>query len=236
MLKIPKIIHQIWSDKYRSLPVELSVLSNTWREKHSDWEYICWNEEMMDVFVKNEYPDYYNIYRSLPFDMQRWDSVRFLILYKIGGVHIDFDYECLENIAPILSDHSCCIALEPQTHCIAYGVKHFLNSAFLASTPSHSFLDAVISKIFSVETLSFNTQNKARCIMYTTGPLMLSNLYENLSNIDQDDIYLLPAKYITPFDAIQIKQVRAGIVNQELENCLKDAYAVHYFTNLWVDL
>jgi hypothetical protein len=47
-------------------------------------------------------------------------------------------------------------------------------------------------------------------------------------------MHLIPAKYVTPFDSIQIRQVRAGIENEELENCLQEAYAVHYFTNAWI--
>lgn len=70
-------------------------------------------------------------------------------------------------------------------------------------------------------------------ILNTTGPLMLSHLYQTLSPEEQSEIYLIPAKYVTPFDTFQIVQVKQGIENEELEECLKDAYAVHYFSGLW---
>lgn len=66
---IPKIIHQIWSDKYKPLPNLFLTLSQTWKNTHSDWEYIYWNEEKMENFVKEEFPEYDYFYHSFPFDM-----------------------------------------------------------------------------------------------------------------------------------------------------------------------
>lgn len=229
-----KIIHQIWSDKYEPLPSFFLELSQTWKDMHPEWEYIYWDEKMMDDFIKKEYKEFYDIYKSFPFDMQRWDAIRFLILKKMGGLYIDFDYECLENIEPLIANTNCAMALEPEIHCIMYNVEYFINSAFLYTMPDHSFLDKIISKIFSAETLKYDKSNKPMCILNTTGPLMLSRLYTNLPKIEMQQIYLIPAKYVTPFDSIQIQQVKSGVQNEELEECLQEAYALHYFTNLWV--
>lgn len=233
--KIPKIIHQIWSDKYNPLPNFFLVLSETWKEKHHDWEYIYWDEERMCRFVQDEYPQYFTFWQSLPFDMQRWDSIRFLILYKMGGMHVDFDYECWENIESLL-EHSCNIALEPETHCKQYNVHYFLNSALMACTPNHSFVKRIISQIFSDKTLNYDTSNIPLCILNTTGPLMLSHLYDELSKDEKKEIYLIPAKYVTPFDSRQIRLVKEGINSEELELCLEDAYAIHYFSNAWIPI
>lgn len=233
-MQIPKIIHQIWSDKYQPMPEVFRVLAQTWTEYHPDWEYRLWSEQDIDNFVREEYPLYYEFYTALPFDMQRWDAVRFLILKKIGGMHVDCDYECLENIEPLLTEYGCCVALEPEKHCVIYNVSHFLNSALMATIPHHPFLQHVIDRIFSEPTLSYERQNKPMCILNTTGPLMLSNLYASLPKKEKSDIYLLPAGYVTPFNAEQIMQVKNGVENEELNACLKEAYAVHYFSNLWI--
>ena len=63
---------------------------------------------------------------------------------------------------------------------------------------------------------------------------MVSNLYEKLQEVEKIQISLIPAKYVTPFDSMQIQLVKAGVINDELEKCLDEAYAIHYFTNLWV--
>ncbi|WP_246867052.1 glycosyltransferase [Parabacteroides distasonis] len=30
--------------------------------------------------------------------MQRWDAIRYLILYRMGGMYVDFDYQSLERM------------------------------------------------------------------------------------------------------------------------------------------
>lgn len=151
----------------------------------------------------------------------------------MGGIHVDFDYECWTNIEPLL-ERSCNIALEPESHCEIYGVCHFLNSALLACIPKHPFVARVIDEIFSAKTLSYDSTNKPMCILNTTGPLMLSNLYDSLPTQEKEEIHLIPAKFVTPFDARQIRLVKAGVENEELEACLEEAYAIHYFSNAWL--
>ena len=71
------------------------------------------------------------------------------------------------------------------------------------------------------------------CVLNTTGPWKLMDLYDDLSPREQENIYLIPAKYVTPFDVPQAFRVRAGEESDELEECLDEAYAVHYFFGNW---
>ena len=42
---------------------------------------------------------------KFPYDVMRWDVIRYMILYKIGGLYVDFDYECsLKKQGAILSN------------------------------------------------------------------------------------------------------------------------------------
>jgi mannosyltransferase OCH1-like enzyme len=231
---LPKIIHQIWSEKYRPLPEFCASLSETWKEKHPDWKYIRWDEEMMNTFVEVVYPGLLKFYQSLPYDMQRWDVIRFLILYKMGGMHVDFDYKCLKNIEPLLPEgKECCISTEPQTHASKYHVQNLLNSALLASVPKSVFVGKLIEKAFSRSTLQFRSNDKSFAILNTTGPLMVSRVYESLSQEDRESVHLIPAKNVTPYDTDQIRQINSGIRSEELDNCLKEASAIHYFTYTW---
>ena len=38
---------------------------------------------------------------------------------------------------------------------------------------------------------------------------------------------------MTPFDVPQALRVRRGEISEELEQCLNEAYAVHYFFGNW---
>lgn len=149
-------------------------------------------------------------------------------------IHIDTDYECLVNIEPLIENTNFSIALESELHCRTFNVKHVLNSALMASVPNHVSLKKVIEKILSKEVFEYDRSNKPIYILNTSGPLMLSHLYKSLYITEKRNINLLPAKYVTSFDGEQIKQIKAGVENDKLEACLKEAYAVHYYTHLWV--
>lgn len=69
-------------------------------------------------------------------------------------------------------------------------------------------------------------------ILNTTGPLLLVKLYEEYP--DKESIYLIPAKYVSPFTDKEIKLLRQGYESDELENKLEEAYSIHYFFNGWV--
>lgn len=228
-----KIVHQIWSDKYQPLPAFCQELTKTWKENHSDWDYILWNEEMLDRFVKEEYPEFYRIYNEFTYDMQRWDSARFLILKKMGGLHVDVDYECLDNITPLINNATFAIALEPKLHGEQTHFGYAINSALVYSIPNHFFLDKVIDSIFLDISNVDLSLSKLSYVLKTTSVEMLTCIYDHLSILDKNQIKLLPAKNVAPFDHRQLNALKAGVENDELEKCLEEAYAVHYYTYLW---
>jgi len=186
----------------------------------------------MNTFIHKEFPYLCDFYYSLPFDIQRWDAIRFLILYKMGGMYVDFDYECLENMEPLLKNRTCCIGLEPELHCAMYDIPRVLNAALFACIPNDPYLRKV--RVFSGKTKLYGQIKRPISILNTTGPLMLSEVYENMNEKEKKSVYLIPSKYVTPFNCSQIKQVRAGVENEELESCLQEAYAVHYFISSWI--
>ena len=59
-------------------------------------------------------------------------------------------------------------------------------------------------------------------------------LYASLDETEKQEVYLIPKEYVTPFD---FNQARCIILkrqkSEEMENCLKEAYAVHYFFSNW---
>jgi Mannosyltransferase OCH1 and related enzymes len=235
MNKIPKIIHQIWSDKYRPLPKHLKRLGETWQEHYPTWEYKYWEEQDMNNFIREHFPQYGDIYNRFPYDAQRWDAVRYLILYKMGGMYVDFDYESIYPIDELIRDKSCCFPLESEAQSQFYKekVKHVFNNALVISTPQHPFILKVIKTIFN-ETVLHNTEPKFLCVLKTTGPWALMDLYYSLTDEEKKDICLIPAKYVAPFSADQSKRFIGGETSDELENCLEEAYAVHYYLGDWI--
>jgi len=233
MNKIPKIIHQIWSGIDGPLPEQFEVFSQTWKECYPDWKHISWNNEMINDFIRSYYPEYWDVYTGFHYNIQRWDAIRYLILYKYGGMYVDYDYESLESMEVWLKDKECCFSMEPEIHSPRLG-EAFFNNAMIISVSNHFFMKKIISYVFSEETLLFDWHDKGPCIMNTAGPEMLIKMYKELSNEEKEQIFLIPAKNVSPFDRYQLRRLRCGERSEELEQCLDDAYAVHYFFNTWV--
>lgn len=233
---IPKIIHQIWDDRNKPLPSFLSLLAETWKEQYPAWQYEFWDGKRIEYFIVNYYPELANMYHSFKYDAQRWDAVRYLILNVFGGMYVDFDYESLLPIDDLIEGKTCCFSQEPSTHQKSVMKKkhdEFFSNSLILSIPSHPFLGKIIRQVFSEKTFA-NNKSKFECVLDTTGPWMLTNLYESLNEMEQKDIYLIPAKYVTPFDAPQMRRVKKGDESDDLEECLREAYAVHYFFGLWI--
>jgi mannosyltransferase OCH1-like enzyme len=233
MKSIPKIIHQVWSGIKDPLPEIFKRFSNTWKEYHPDWEYELWDHERMNNFVKNNYPQYWQKYIQFAYNIQRWDTIRYLILYKIGGVYVDFDSECLEPIDKLLNGRSCCFSLEPESHRARYNKDHFFNNAFMACKANHPFFEKIISGIFyKFDQYQSNSEYKAKNVMESTGPCMLVNLYEEY--IHKEDIYLIPSKYTSPLDMYDIQNLLNSQRLDELQEKIQEAYSIHYFWNGWL--
>ena len=231
---IPKIIHQIWSGVDEPLPEYFSALGETWKKYHPEWRYEFWNNDRMNSFVQRNYPDYWEVYSDFQYNVQRWDAIRYLILDKIGGMYVDFDTECLSSHNTLLANKTCCFSMEPEAHGKVFNKELYFNNALMASIPNHPFIKTIIENVFQykrpLRELSWG--EKILEILNTTGPLLLLKLYEEYP--DKESIYLIPAKYVSPFTDKEIKLLRQGYESDELENKLEEAYSIHYFFNGWV--
>lgn len=233
-LKIPKIIHQVWSATYNPLPKVFETLGDTWKRDYPDWEYILWSESEMNAFVEEQYPQYWEIYTSFPYDIQRWDAIRYLILHQMGGMYVDVDYESIRSIEPLITGKTCCFSEDPVTHKGTYGeVEQYFNNAMMLSAPNHPFMKKIMESVFLDAENEYDI-HKFDYVLKTTGPWKVMDVYYRSSLKEREDVYLIPKEYVTPFDFNQARRfIKGKERSSELENCLKDAYAVHYFFSNW---
>jgi mannosyltransferase OCH1-like enzyme len=234
-MKIPKLIHQIGPDTDSPRAKTYKLLRETWKRDYPDWKYIYWDDAMIESFIIQNYPHLLGIYLRFPFNVQRWDAARYLILYRLGGMYVDCDYESIEPMNPIIENCECGFSLEPDSHIRSHRHVHaqVFNNAMILAIPGHSFFKKIIDSVFSEESLAHNVREKDVCVFETTGPWKLVDLYDQLSPSEQKAISLLPAKYVTPFDIPQAIRFVKGEWNDKLEQCLEVAYAVHYFFGAW---
>lgn len=230
MIQIPKIIHQIWEGRREPLPEFLAQLGQTWQVKNPDWQYQFWDDDRMTTFVKEYYPQYWSMYEGFPYDVQRWDAIRYMILYKHGGLYVDFDYECLEPFNGLLDGQTCCIGLEPRMHAGLFNREQLLGNALMASIAGTPFMGRIIEYLFSLK--RDDVYNKFSYVLNTTGPFMLTDVYDQYA--DKDTIYLIPEELISPFSKGEVILYRNGMANEDLlEKKLENAIAIHYFLGTW---
>lgn len=230
---IPKIIHQIWSDKKYPLPTYLQEWGETWRTYNPEWDYMFWDNEKIHLFIKENFPEYVETFYSFRYDIQNCDAIRYLILLKYGGLYVDFDYECLEPLDDIFISKTCCFSMEPKESYNPLIKNNSLNfnNAMIACEPNHPFILKLINKVFCSNQLNSVETSKAEYVLTTTGPVMVVKTYEEYPN--KDDIYLIPAEFVSPFNIIELKLLYDGFIDKSLEVKLQKAKAIHYFLGLW---
>lgn len=104
----------------------------------------------------------------------------------------------------------------------------------MLSVPKHPFMQKIIETAFSDKMVYANPEPKQQCVLSTTGPGMITTLYNSLSSEEKGNVYIIPAKYVTPFSVLQARFVRQGYNGPEVKKALEEAYAVHYFWGGWL--
>ena len=227
---IPKIIHQIYFDM-SGPPVYLKEISQTWQEKHPEWEYRFWNKDAVEQFLESDFPEFISLYNSFPFDVQRWDFVRYLILERLGGLYVDMDYECIEPVDSLLWNCSCCFGMEPDGHALRLNKPFIIGNAMMACVPGHEFLSRIIKDISSSGLQEHN--HKGIQIIETTGPYMVNRVYNAYER--KDDVTLLPAELVAPLTLEENQKLISGVETPEMEKKVEKAFAIHYFLGSWTE-
>ena len=78
-MRIPKIVHQLW--KTETLPPRWEAAAQSVRNYHKGWEYRLWTDDMMDAFVKLNYPEFYPIFSGFNRHIMRVDVFRYILMH-----------------------------------------------------------------------------------------------------------------------------------------------------------
>lgn len=224
-MAIPKIIHQVWEGRTEPcMPTRLQILARTWREQNPGWEYHLWNGEEMDELVKKYFPEYLSMYRSFPYNVQRWDTIRYMILYVYGGVYTDLDTECFKPINPLVEEITMGIGEEPPVK------ENFtcMGNAFMVSEKACSGWLTIL------EDIQLNTSEKESSmmtIMDSTGPFMVDRLFERLRN--ENKACCISYRLAAPVTKYDMRDYIFQGKRDLFQHKIKDAYCAHYFFGSW---
>ena len=180
---IPKIINQTW--KTLDIPEEWKEAVESCENKHKDYKHIIWSHEMMEKFVKKEYPDFYDTYMSYTHDIQRCDTFRYLVLYKYGGIYLDMDIVCKKKLDSLLG-YDLVLSKSPN-------ISSSYANAFYMVIPNHPFIKFCIDNLPKYVN-SYYYFGKHLHVMNSTGPSFLTNMIKKYGETNMKNLYILDNK------------------------------------------
>ncbi|MFI5172241.1 MAG: glycosyltransferase family 32 protein [Chitinophagales bacterium] len=212
-LAIPKIIHQTW--KTENIPGKFKPYQEKVRQLHPDWEYILWTDDEIDAYVKNEFPDFYPRFISFAKHIMRVDVIRYLIMYKLGGLYLDLDYEMIK---PFDLNHFNIVL--PKNRSINYGDKfNGIGNCIFASVPGHSFWQDVINNLQEEPPVVKHFLE----VLDTTGPAYLTKIFYKKEYTDAH----VPERELFHPPTPKNKNQYQSIINNGI------SYGIHHCSGTW---
>ncbi len=209
---IPKKIHQIWIGG-KKLPKKYKIWMKTWRQHNPSWEYILWDDEMIDNLELVNKDAYYctsNLgYKS--------DIARYEILNKFGGVYADTDFECLGKLPDYFLTYEF-------VNSVGFAYRPSISNSIIISKPNSIILEKTINAIYIPKNFKDPMQ-----IMHSSGPYIFSKVFFSLSHNEKMNTLMLPSDFFYPLPSFalssKILKVKEFITNESL--------AIHHWEVSW---
>jgi inositol phosphorylceramide mannosyltransferase catalytic subunit len=142
---IPKRIIQTGKDKRQ--PLRLQAMMSTIRLLNPGYEYLFFDDEAVESFVKQHYPQYAEIFGSFLYRIQRYDFFRYLAVHHFGGFYFDLDVLLASGLSDLL-ESGCVFPFEGLTYSEflrdQYKMDWQIGNYAFGAAPGHPFLEAVI--------------------------------------------------------------------------------------------
>jgi hypothetical protein len=187
---IPKRIIQ--TGRHRNLPLKQRAFSTNVRLLNQDFEWRFFDDDDVDRFVQDEFPEHWDMFVSFPVPIQKYDFFRYLAVYRLGGFYLDLDVLLAQGLSELCSS-GCVFSFEGLTFSRllrSRGMDWELGNYAFGGAPGHPFLEAVIANCVKAQRdpswlaemmdgVPALSKDEHR-VLYSTGPGLLSRtLAEN---------------------------------------------------------
>lgn len=161
--RIPRIIHQIY--KNDTVPEKWLQAHQSCLEKtpSGNWTHFLWTDDKARNFLRNFYSWFLPLYDSYPYNVQRIDALRYLLLYHFGGIYLDLDVGCKKDLSPLLKHRAFFGKTSP------YGVSNDV----MGAEKGH---DLFRSLVLSLEGTNHYRGTKYPTVMLSTGPMFVTRV------------------------------------------------------------
>ena len=131
---------------------------------HPGYEYKFWNDSSAEALIRQEYPWFLSTWKSYSYPIQRADSLRYLILYRYGGIFLDLDLHCRRSLGPLRRFEF----ISPE----AYPVG--ISNGFLMTSARHPFFKVLVEQL---PLFDRNFLLPYATVMFSTGCMYISAQY-----------------------------------------------------------
>ncbi len=212
--RIPKIIHQVWIGS--PFPEKYIYFQNTWKQYHPDWEYILWTEKEIEEF---------GLINKVAYDEstnygQKSDIARYEILYRLGGLYVDTDFECLKSFDIL---HHCFDFYTGS----GFGPLFHAYMGLIGCAPGNRIIKQCMDSI-NIHTI--HNVNPILNILYTTGPYLFANSIKKFLNDPEiERSVVFPVNYFYP-----LPNLLDNVTYEDTRDWIKpETFAMHHWHVSW---
>ncbi len=189
-MNVPKIIHQMWYDKVEldnELPpskyVKYTHYMNSFKKYNPEYQYIFWNKRKVNNIFEEHLPEFREFFHNLRLHIEKCDFSRYAILYLYGGIYVDLDFECFNNLDSIIKDRELGWIY---TRDVLSRVDNHISNGFMVSSKNNQTMYNLMTYIMN--TYDKNIINPT----YTTGPVKIFSYIESIGHNERDKIITGP--------------------------------------------
>ena len=200
---IPKRIIQ--TGRHALQPLHIRAMMANIRLLNPDYEYLFFDDERVQAFIDQEFPQHRAVFDSFRFPIQRYDFFRYLAVYRYGGFYFDLDVMLASGLSDLLK-FGCVFSFEGLT--LSNYLRNHLkmdwqigNYAFGAAA-GDPFLKAIIENCVKAQTDSNWVKPMMRgypplftseyLVLNTTGPGLISRAFAENPEVAQTVTVLFP--------------------------------------------
>ena len=233
---IPKIIHFIWIGPN---PFPQQSISNliSWKNHHPNWKFFFWTDdpnrpppiEGMQQRLITDF-DFGPLQRCIE-GSQNWgeraDIMRYMIIYKEGGIYTDHDVECIRPLDPLTSRYDF-VAGYAALHNYHFSLNRPFspNNGIIISRQHHPIMKETIDRLVARwdEMTELFHDRFGRVMSRSFDPFTYCSTH--FIDIPGYRNMLLPASYLHSAWSFD-EQIRQELIEQG------HVYAIHRYAGLW---
>lgn len=172
---IPPLLWQTW--KTEDVPARWQAGRDSMLAMNPTWKHFLLTDADNRELVKYYYPEFLSTYDAFPYDIQRADAVRYVLMAQYGGVYCDLDYVALRPFDELP-------AKRPVVLSDATGNSGYVTNSFLASCKcpeAQAFWEACLDEMR--RGAPWWAVGKHFGVLASTGPLMLQRVLKRFPEL-----------------------------------------------------